>query len=1582
MRHTICRLVSLNGMGALFILSISLILCPLSAGNVFAQDADEHPPFCEPIDLSPMQPESSESAGKRAFSLNTGDPRTVRVIYFVPNDRSFSSTVEDSIKRAVRRVRAFFTEQMTAHGFGSNAINIETGDDGEPLIHRVEGQHGDEHYADGTHFTVFNEIRQNYDTRANIYVAFIDNSRLFTQMGGRSGKTGGEASLRTDFKWQTLAHELGHTFGLHHDFRDNRYVMSYGDEQDSLSVCAAEFLSVHPYLNHGITTESSASPTIELISSPKFLPDADNISVRFKVVDTDGLHQLILFTPTPPLNWGSGYPEVKAWRGLAKRQNSEVELEYRRDIVSTSATPANPAPEEIHINVVDTDGNVRQVSYNLVSISPYSYATFEGHADAVVSVTFSPAATILASASNDNTVRLWDVSTGTTVSTLYHTRNVTSVSFSPDGSILASGSYDGHVRLWDVTTGDRVTTLEGHVGEVRSLSFSPDGATLVSGSYDNTVTLWNVGAGTKIATLVGHTDGVLSVLFSPDGKILASSSWDNTVRLWSVATGRSLATLSHSHQVSSMSFTPDGSKLASGSHDNRIRFWDVLTGEQTDTLEGHTDDVSSVSFSPDETTLASGSDDKTVRLWRVDTGRSIGILTGHTGGIGRLLFSPDGSLLATTSWDNSVKLWDMATGESLATLLHSRTVNSTSFSSDGRFLASGSDDKTVELWDMSAWARPRARSVTKISGDNQEGVTGGPLMSPLIVEVRDQYGEPLSGAQVTFTVIAGDGSFSSGFTTVNATTGPDGRAQVVLTLGSNPGPNTVRASITDLQVETFNAVGLGSSVVTDNALDYPTWHLPRGATLRMGRGTIGKSDRGVAFSPDGNFVAVASGIGVWLYAVGDPESVMLLPSGVVHSLSFSPDGRTLVSTGGWRWEGEVRLWDVATGTKIAIVETAIPSPPFFSPDGNSILFATGYVLQTGHLTHLQLDAATGKQIDELHVDRSLGRLMTMSRDGTTLAFGAEDGSISLWDVATGTRTVTLDGHQREAESVSFSPDGKTLASVSVDRTVRLWDVASGTQSAVLPDHYCGVSSVAFSPDGATLASGGWDGKVILWDAATGRNIVEFNRHADLVRAVSFSPDGTILATASEDGDVLLLDVATGNATAIPSHTGPVWSMAFSPDGTTLASSSSSAAEKVDIWDAPTGRMIARLGRAGCSRTVSVTFSPDGTTLASASLSNGVVLWDLHNRNALATFPHTFQVSSASFSPDGTTLASGDFEGNVYLWDVKTERKIRTLTGPQSRLWTLLFSPDGATLAAGTAGGDVRLWDVTTGATIRDLERQLRAIRSMAFSSDGVTLATSSDQHSVKLWDLATGAAIATLKEGGFDCVAFSPDGTMFATGGQDRRVRLYDMSTGDIVATFEGHNHYVSSVFFTPDGKTLASGSYDGTILLWDLKRLDSAPDVLKEASGVKQKAPAGTALKRPFVVTVRDENGEPYAGAVVTFAVTAGGGTLSVTTDTTDASGNAATTLTLGTRPGTNTVVATVANLEPVTFTAIGKANPDFDGDGTVGFGDFLLFAERFGLSQDADGYEARYDLDGNGAVGFSDFLIFAGNFGKAVGG
>ena len=375
-------------------------------------------------------------------------------------------------------------------------------------------------------------------------------------------------------------------------------------------------------------------------------------------------------------------------------------------------------------------------------------------------------------------------------------------------------------------------------------------------------------------------------------------------------------------------------------------------------------------------------------------------------------------------------------------------------------------------------------------------------------------------------------------------------------------------------------------------------------------------------------------------------------------------------------------------------------------------------------------------------------------------------------------------------------------------------------------------------------------------------IATLEGHTDGVVAVSFSPDGSLLASGSSDGTILLWDMRSRERVATLGHTDGVVAVSFSPDGSLLASGSSDGT--ILLWDMRSRERVAT----GWGR------RRHGSLLASGSWK----LWDMRSRERVATFGvailerHTDGVAAVSFSPDGALLASGLGDRTVLLWDVATREQVATLG---HRLWVnaVSFSPDGTLLASGLWHRTVLLWDVATREQVATLEGHTNVVYS----------------------------------------VSFSPDGALLATGGWDGMVILWDVLTREKIIAF-GHTDAIRSVSFSPDGTTLAAGGQDGTILLWNV---DKTPHSLTKVSGDGQGGQAGAQLAKPFVVSVLDQDGSAFAGAVVTFSVTAGGGTLSAATVTTDANGRVATTLTLGSEPGTNTVEAAVEGLQPVTFTA-----------------------------------------------------------------
>lgn len=596
-------------------------------------------------------------------------------------------------------------------------------------------------------------------------------------------------------------------------------------------------------------------------------------------------------------------------------------------------------------------------------------ATLRGHTDVVRSVVFSPDGKTVATASFDNTVKLWDTTTRRELATLSgHSSAVASVAFSPDGKTLATASYDKTVKLWATATRTLEATLRGHSLAVVAVAFSPDGKTLASSSADNTVRLWDITTRKELTILLGHSPFVLSLTFSPDGKTLAFAS-DSKVILWDTTTRKELAILSgHSRQVLFVAFSPDGKTLASASADDTVRLWDTVTRTVMSVLSGHSSYVLAVAFSPNGKTLASSAEDKTVKLWDTATSKELVTLSGHLNAIFSVAFSPDGQTLASASDDKTVKLWE--TGPTLSG--HSGAVLAVAFSPDGKTLASASEDKTVKLWDTAA-----RKELTTLFGHSD---------SVLSVAFSPD-GKTVASASRDNTVRLWDTTTRKELATLSGYFGD------VSSVAFSPDGKTLASASTDDTVKLW---------------DTTTWQ--ERATLSGHSGSV----LSVTFSPDGKTLASAgfdAKVKLWDTSTNNELATLSGHSGSVLSIAFSPDGKTLASAS---YDNTVKLWDTATRTQRITLLGHLRSvwSLAFSPDGKTLASASD------DNTVKLWDVTAGKELTTLSAHSSYVSSVAFSPSGTALASASHDQTIRLWLAAT---EAEVEARRRTIESGRF-PD--------------------------------------------------------------------------------------------------------------------------------------------------------------------------------------------------------------------------------------------------------------------------------------------------------------------------------------------------------------------------------------------------------------------------------------------------------------------------------------------------------------------------------------------------------------------------------
>ncbi|MDB9374893.1 WD40 repeat domain-containing protein [Nodularia sphaerocarpa] len=290
-----------------------------------------------------------------------------------------------------------------------------------------------------------------------------------------------------------------------------------------------------------------------------------------------------------------------------------------------------------------------------------------------------------------------------------HRSHISGLSFSPNSNVLVSSSEDGTIRLWNVSSGSLIRTLTGHRQSVFRVNFSPNGRILASGDAGGVVKLWDMQTGKEIDSMWAHGNGITGIQFSPNAPILASSSNDGTIKIWSLQTGKRIHTLRGKYAtIRSISFSPDGRFIvSSGSYsqtlgsqgsDGDIKVWDVQTGSEIRTLRGHKGNITRVRFSPNGRFIASSGQDGTIRLWNAGNGAAIRTFRGHGNWVNDFYFSQNGDFLVSTSRDKTLKFWDVETGENYRTVNLGGTPGSLTLSPNGYFLAFASNESTNDQY--------------------------------------------------------------------------------------------------------------------------------------------------------------------------------------------------------------------------------------------------------------------------------------------------------------------------------------------------------------------------------------------------------------------------------------------------------------------------------------------------------------------------------------------------------------------------------------------------------------------------------------------------------------------------------------------------------------------------------------------------------------------------------------------------------------------------------------------------------------------------------------------------------------------
>lgn len=904
-----------------------------------------------------------------------------------------------------------------------------------------------------------------------------------------------------------------------------------------------------------------------------------------------------------------------------------------------------------------------------------------GHSGVIRSVIVTLDGQYTLSASEDHSIRVWNLLTGMQVASLKgHNGTVTCLAVVPDGRHVLSGGEDGDVILWrltDFTIIQRLNDMNGLHGRVVAVSISADGRRAVVSYADRKILLWDLEF-YRVMRTYSSGDSISEAVLILPGSLRAASA-GRSIQIWDLETGQIMLMLSgHTGSVKSMVTSNDGLRLISASEDRTVRIWDLQTGEEQRIFSNHGGTVRAVLQLPGMHMIVSGGSDRVLHIWDIDSGRHVQSFEAHNGNVRSLAVTLDGRTLVSAGDDRQVCVWDQTNYRLLYSLKGPTTRNSAVIlTSDGRRSISASADGAIRVWDMA-------------SGNQID------LLQPIGTNI---YALALSPDQSMLFAGSADGTLmifdpQKQFPPVSIAA--HGRA--IHAVAVTPDGKRVVTASADGSLLIWNILPSSNYDQQNRPLDLGTCEL---AATMYGHSSY---VRGVACLPD-NWRAVSVSadrtLKLWDLDTGTMIYSVTAHEGEINDVAYLGGGRLVVTASD---DGLLKVWDVEKG----------------HPQYRLI----------GHTGEVNAVATTPDRLRIVSVSNDRSVRVWDVPEKRAVRLGGDEDLLGLMVEP----VLTLEDHSDWIHTVAVTGDGMRAVSASEDTTLKIWDISREgnaslrRQPVLLPHHSGGVSAMAVSQDGRFGLSAGFDGALQYWRFSRDKSglIAKCEPKDRLpgnskVTEIVFFQDGVHLAAAYADRTIKLwnLDRPAQPVRVFRGHPSQAQKITLTPDGRRLCSIGAAVNQNgrnegvLRVWDVASGSLSMILGDLD-SNILTTTALPGGRQIAGLLSDGRFVIWDIYagRQNAdIYLFDHQDEQEylNAEFDPLSQRLVVVDGQRNGFSYDM-TRIMLQILKGAAINpgdlspipldgrlpdLSKLILVDQGRSLVS-VSGSEMTLWDTDSG----------------------------------------------------------------------------------------------------------------------------------------------------------------------------------------------------------------------------------------------------------------------------------------------